>query len=58
MFFQEQSLSGRLAAAAVLILAFIAFIPTVNESIPQSPNIKLVDILILMELGSIILLII
>lgn len=49
IFFQDRSLSGRIAAIATLTLAFIAFIPTINEQIPQTPNIKLVEILIYIE---------
>jgi hypothetical protein len=56
IFFQEPGLGGRLATIAVLALAFVAFLPTINESIPQSPEVKLVDILILMHLAAIILL--
>jgi hypothetical protein len=40
----------------VLILAFVAFIPTVNDSIPQSPNIKLVEILIFLHMSALVLL--
>ena len=46
IFFQEPSLSGRIAAIATLTLAFIAFIPTINETIPQTAEIKLVEILV------------
>lgn len=58
VFFQETSFSGRLATIATLALAFVAFLPTINDSIPQTPHLKLVDILILMELAALVLLII
>jgi hypothetical protein len=50
IFFQDRSLSGRIASIAVLTLAYIAFIPTIDAQIPQTPSIKLVDILIYMEI--------
>jgi hypothetical protein len=46
IFFQDTALSGRIASIATLTLAFIAFIPTINSQIPQTPYIKLVEILI------------
>lgn len=58
VFFQEQGFGARLATIAVLVLAFVAFLPTINSSIPQSPNIKLVDILILLQITSTILLLV
>jgi hypothetical protein len=42
IFFQERGLSGRIASVAVLTLAYIAFVPTINDQIPQTPTIKLV----------------
>jgi hypothetical protein len=42
VFFQEASLAQRLATISVLILAFVAFIPTINSQIPQRPKLKLV----------------
>ncbi len=42
IFFQNIDLSGRLAVISTLTLAFIAFVPTINEKIPQTPYIKLV----------------
>ncbi len=56
VFFQEPALSNRLMTIATLILAFVAFLPTINESIPQTPTIKLVDILIVLHLTAILLL--
>jgi uncharacterized membrane protein len=46
IFFQDNDLTGRIAAIAVLTLAYVAFIPTINEQIPQTPEIKLADIFI------------
>lgn len=56
VFFQDRDLKDRIATIAVLILAFVAFIPTVNDSIPQSSNIKLVEILIYLHLAALVLL--
>jgi hypothetical protein len=58
VFFQEPTLSARLATIAVLALAFVAFLPTINESIPQTPTVKMIDILVLMQLTAVILLIV
>lgn len=49
IFFQDITLAGRIGAIATLTLAFIAFIPTINDQIPTTPNIKLVEILVYME---------
>jgi len=48
IFFQDRTLAGRIASIATLTLAFIAFIPTINDKIPQTPSIKLVEILVYM----------
>jgi hypothetical protein len=48
IFFQDIALSGRIGAIATLTLAFIAFIPTINDQIPQTPYIKGVEILVYM----------
>lgn len=42
IFYQSPDLAGRLAIISTLTLAFIAFVPTINEKIPQTPYIKLV----------------
>lgn len=46
IFFQDPTLADRLAIISTLTLAFIAFVPTINEKIPQTPYIKLVEILV------------
>jgi hypothetical protein len=58
VFFQEPAFGARLATIAVLALAFVAFMPTVNASIPKTPEVKLVDVLIVMELAAVILLLV
>jgi hypothetical protein len=58
VFFQEPAFGARLATVAVLALAFVAFMPTVNASIPKTPEVKLVDLLIVMELAGVILLLV
>lgn len=49
VFFQDAGLADRIASIATLALAYIAFLPTINESIPETPSILLVEILILIE---------
>lgn len=42
IYFQDVSFAGRLAVIATITLAFVAFLPTINEKIPQSSVVKLV----------------
>jgi hypothetical protein len=42
IFFSSNDLGSRISSVATLILAFIAFIPTINSQIPDTPNIKLI----------------
>lgn len=44
IFFQEQSLGGRIGAVATLLVAYAAFLPTVRERIPPSPRVTLFEI--------------
>lgn len=46
VFFQDFSLSGRISSIATLMVAYTAFLPTVRESIPPSPNVTMVDIIL------------
>ena len=57
-FFQEQSFGGRLATIAVLVLAYVPLISTINEKFPPSPKIKLIEILIMAELFATVLLLV
>lgn len=49
VFFQANDLAGKLAIIATIALAFIAFFPTINASVPNTPGIKMIDILIYLE---------
>jgi hypothetical protein len=42
IYFQDVSFAGRLAVIATITLAFVAFLPTINDKIPQSSLVKLV----------------
>jgi len=42
VYFQDNRLADRIAVIATLTLAFIAFIPTINDQIPETPYVKLV----------------
>jgi hypothetical protein len=55
IFFQDNRLADRIAVIATLTLAFIAFIPTINEQIPETPYVKLVEILVYIETAANIL---
>ena len=46
IFFQGNNLGGKMAAIATIVVAFIAFVPSVNAAIPRTPYIKLIDILV------------
>jgi hypothetical protein len=52
IFFQGTALSERIVAVASLALAFIAFIPTIRDQIPPSPNFVLVEILVYLVVGT------
>jgi hypothetical protein len=58
VYFQANNLAEKLAIIATITLAFIAFIPTINETVPSTPEIKLIDILIYLEVLTTILTII
>lgn len=55
IFFQDNRLADKIAVIATITLAFIAFLPTINEKIPQTSSIKLVEILIYLETGATLL---
>lgn len=42
VFFQDNRLADRMAVIATASLAFIAFLPTINEKIPQTSTVKFV----------------
>jgi hypothetical protein len=42
VYFQDNAFAGRLAVIATITLAFIAFLPTINDKIPQTSIVKLV----------------
>lgn len=42
IYFQDTSFAGRLAVIAIITLAFVAFLPTINDKIPQSSVVKFV----------------
>jgi hypothetical protein len=46
IFFQNYNLAERIASIATLMVAYTAFLPTIRESIPPSPSITLVDIIL------------
>lgn len=41
MFFQGNDLSMRISNGATLVLALFAFIPTIRDQLPDTPNILL-----------------
>lgn len=46
IFFQDNRLADRMAVIATVSLAFIAFLPTINDKIPQKKTVSFVEILI------------
>jgi hypothetical protein len=46
MFFQGNDLSMRISNGATLVLALFAFIPTIRDQLPDTPNILLAEVLI------------
>lgn len=49
VFFQDNSLADRIASIATLTLAYIAFIPEINNNIPDNPGVLFIEILILSQ---------
>ena len=52
VFFQDNYLVDKMFTISTLALAYIAFIPTINEAVPNTPEIKLIDIMIYLEIMS------
>jgi hypothetical protein len=44
--------ADRLAGVATITLAFVAFFPTINERIPQTSIVKLVEIILYLQVGT------
>ena len=44
-----------MATIATVTLAYVAFIPTINATVPNTPEIKLVDILVYLQILTTIL---
>lgn len=47
VFFQENSLSGRISSLATIMVAYTAFLPTVRDRIPPSPTITAMDLILM-----------
>jgi len=45
-------LADKIATIATVTLAFVAFLPTVNEKIPQTSMVKLIEIIIYIQIGT------
>lgn len=50
IFFQSNDLGSRIASIATLLVAFMAFLPTVRELIPPTPTVIGLDIILLLFL--------
>ena len=46
VFFQENSLSGRVSSLATIMVAYAAFLPTIRDRIPPSPSITAMDLIL------------
>jgi hypothetical protein len=44
--------ADKIATIATVTLAFVAFLPTVNEKIPQTSVIKLIEVIIYVQIGT------
>jgi hypothetical protein len=49
IFFQDNTLSDRIASIAALMIAFVALIPTIRDQIPPNPRIVFIEILVYFE---------
>ncbi len=43
IFFQDYDLHGRIASISVLLIAFVALIPTLREELPPTNNIVFIE---------------
>lgn len=48
VFFQDNSLAGRIAAIATILVAYVAFLPTIRERIPPTPEVTAMDIILVL----------
>jgi hypothetical protein len=55
IFFQDNTLSGRVSSIATLMVAYSAFLPTVRTRIPPSPNFTFIDFFVYSLLSSSVL---
>jgi hypothetical protein len=58
VFFQSADIGSRIGTIATLTLAYIAFLPTINSTIPATPYVKAVEILVYLQIMATILLLI
>ena len=50
IYFQDSNvLADKIASIATVTLALVAFIPTINEKIPQTSMVKLIEIIIYLQ---------
>ena len=50
IFFQEPDLGARIASLATIMMAYVAFLPSIRAELPPSPNVTFVDIMIYLEI--------
>ena len=53
VYYQDSNvLSEKIASIATVTLAFVAFLPTINDRIPQTSMVKLVEIIVYLQIGT------
>ena len=56
IYYQESNVvADKIASIATVMLAFVAFIPTINEKIPPTKFIKLIEIILYIQIGTTLL---
>jgi hypothetical protein len=53
--FDRSSIEAKVGTVATVTLAFVAFLPTVNDKIPETNLIKLIEIIVYLQIGASIL---
>ena len=53
IYYQESNVvADKIASIATVTLAFVAFLPTINEKIPQTAIVKLIEMIIYFQIGT------
>ncbi len=54
IFYQDENLNDRLASIIALVVALITYIPTIEQTIPPTPNLVMAKIMVCLEITAVI----